>query len=215
MQQQEKSGLDWMMGGEFKNGITYIGRGLGKAGCVAGNVVRCTYDTPSDWAKEDVDKATELGLMPEHLQSRYRKNITRESFCELIYQLPFVSSMEVAGGESVTYEDTQNDKIIFLSKLGIINGVGDSKFAPDDFLTREQAATILHRVYQLFDEQLNADDELFADDIYISDWAKNSVYTMKQHGIMNGTGDNNFSPKESYTTEQSIITILRLYNIIN
>ncbi len=214
LSQIETNGHRWMMGGEFKNGIAYIGRGLGKAGCIAGNVVRCTYDTPSDWAKEDVDKAKELGLIPEHLQSRYRKNITRESFCELIYELPIVKE-KTYDELSTAYTDTDNQKVLMLSDLGIINGVGDGKFAPQDYLTREQAATILHRVYQLFDEQLRADDELFADDIYISDWAKNSVYTMKQHGIMNGTGDNNFSPKESYSTEQSMITILRLYNILN
>jgi len=214
LKQQEENGHMWTRGGEFKNGIAYIGRGLGKAGCITGNVVRCTFDTPSDWAKDDVNAASELGLIPEHLKCRYRKNITRESFCELIYQLPFVSNMEVAGGENVTYKDTQNEKISFLSKLGIINGVGDNRFAPYEYLTREQAATILYRVYSLYSDNLILNTELFADDIYISDWARNAIYTMKEYGIMNGTGDNNFSPKESYTTEQSILTIIRLYSII-
>lgn len=211
--QNDKSGLGWYMGGEFKNGIAYIGRGLGKAGCVAGNVVRCVYDLPSDWANTDIENAIEKKLVPEHLQKRYRKNITRESFCELIYELPFVKERATIVGDKI-YSDTDNEIVFKLSELGIINGVGDNLFAPHDYLTREQAATILCRVYELIDSNIMPDADMFFDEEQISDWAKDSVYKMKNNGIMNGTGNNNFSPKDTYTTEQSIVTILRLYNII-
>ncbi len=212
--QDDKSGLGWYMGGEFKNGIAYIGRGLGKAGCIAGNLVRCVYDFPSEWAKSDIENAIEKNLVPEHLQKRYRKNITRESFCELIYELPFVKERASDVGK-IKYADTDNEIVLRLSELGVINGVGDGLFAPKEYLTREQAATILCRVYELLDSNIVSDTDIFADEEQISDWAKESVYKMKKSGIMNGTGDNKFSPKETYTTEQSVVTILRLFNDLN
>lgn len=214
VQNKSETGLEWSRGGEFKNGIAYIGRGVGKAGTISGNLVRCLYDNPSDWAAEDIETAKQNNLVPLHLQNRYRKNITRESFCEIIYQLPFVKQKTSANIIS-KYSDTDNEIILKLSDMGIINGVGDGKFDPDSFLTREQASTILCRVYELMDNNLLADEQLFSDDNYISDWAKDAVYKMKKYGIMNGTGDNNFSPKENYTTEQSIVTILRLFNKLN
>ena len=38
---------------------------------------------------------------------------------------------------------------------------------------------------------------------------------MKEMGIMVGTSETEFSPKETYTAEQAIATIIRLYNISN
>ena len=42
------------------------------------------------------------------------------------------------------------------------------------------------------------------------DLAKDSVYAMRQTGIMQGVGANRFDPKNGYTCEQSIITMLRM-----
>jgi hypothetical protein len=52
----------------------------------------------------------------------------------------------------------------------------------------------------------------FKDNDKISAWAIESVGQMQTSGIMGGTGNNTFSPKGAYTREQSIITLLRLYD---
>lgn len=51
---------------------------------------------------------------------------------------------------------------------------------------------------------------LYADNGSIGVWAKDSVYAMRQTGIMQGVGANRFDPKNGYTCEQSIITMLRM-----
>ena len=153
----------------------------------------------------------ELGLLPEELQNCYRNNIKRETFCELVYQLPFVKSAKV---EPVLFTDTKNSKVQHLAGLGIINGVGDGLFAPNSLITREEAATILNRVLVLANREEKSIGELFGDDNSISDWAKDSVYSVRNAGVMNGMGDNMFVPKGNYTTEQAIITVLRVANIV-
>jgi len=209
----DKSGYKWSIGDEFKNGITMVGRGVGKAGPASYNVLRCLYDEPSDWARETVDEAKALGLLPEELQSRYRKNITRENFCKLVYELPFVKSMERLPAENVNYVDCDDEKVKFLSEVGIIYGVGQNRFAPDEYLTREQAAEILFRIWVKLGNIPDYTEEKFADHNEISDWATGVPYAMKNAGIMNGVGDNRFAPQEGYSTEQAIATTLRLYNI--
>jgi hypothetical protein len=37
---------------------------------------------------------------------------------------------------------------------------------------------------------------------------------MQATGIMGGVGNNTFAPKDPYTREQSIITIMRLYDVV-
>ena len=54
----------------------------------------------------------------------------------------------------------------------------------------------------------------FADDAKIGDWARGSVYAMRQTGIMQGKENNQFCPTDGYTAEQSIVTIERMYQII-
>ena len=41
--------------------------------------------------------------------------------------------------------------------------------------------------------------ELFDDDADISEYARTAVYVMKETGIVNGTGDNLFSPRANAT----------------
>ncbi|NLM45280.1 MAG: alkaline phosphatase [Firmicutes bacterium] len=102
---------------------------------------------------QDILAAKELGLVPAGLQN-YAAGITRENFCILAYEL-----LHKAAGTEIITPHYQNDpdpftdhtsyisyKIFTLYKLGIVNGVGENKFAPDKILTREEAATILNRI---------------------------------------------------------------------
>lgn len=202
----------WYKGGKFGNGIFEVGIALGKAGTQGKNLVRCVFNEPSDWAKESVETAINLGLLSDELQSRYRKNIKRQTFCEIVYELSFIKE---ATSQPQSFTDTKNEKIEHLAGLGIINGVGEGLFAPDSFITRQEAATILSRIAGFAGMTVDSSSDLFADDAEIADWAKESVYKMKNSGIMNGMGENTFAPAGSYTTEQAIATIVRLNNQIN
>ncbi len=201
----------WYRGGEFRDGVLCVGIGLGKAGTQGANLIRVLYDTPSDWAKETINIAIQNGLVPQELQNRYRKNIKRETFCEIVYQLPFIKE---AQSTPLEFNDTKNEKVLHLAGLGIINGMGDGSFAPDKFITREEAAVILDRICILAGITVSGSDERFADDGEISYWAKTGVYNIKNIGIMNGVGENKFLPKSNYTTEQAIATILRVFEMI-
>ena len=98
--------------------------------------------------------------------------------------------------------------------IKVVYGVGDNKFAPDTPLTREQAATMLSRLADAIGQPLENEEATFNDNEEISSWAVEAVGQMQITGIMGGVGDNRFSPKSPYTREQSIVTILRLYNVL-
>ena len=168
---------------------------------------------PSDWAVSDVKKAEALNITEKGKVYRYSMSITREEFCELIYNYCYNVIKEVdtvAGGNKFT--DTTNSKIIRLNAMGIINGKTETEFAPNDLLTREEAAVILNRMVNktipvpVTEMYFNFDDEAS-----ISGWASDSIQVMCNMGVMNGVGNNKFAPKETYTTEQAIVTIVRVY----
>lgn len=100
--------------------------------------------------------------------------------------------------------------------LNIITGYEDGSFRPGSPITRQEAATMLLRVYRIYDKQqlLSVSDTAinYSDANLIGPWAKEAVTLMSNHHIMNGTDTSTFSPDLHYTREQCIVTFLRLYN---
>ena len=170
---------------------------------------------PSDWAKESVDKAKSLKIINDDVVYPYRMSINRENFCELIYN--YCSSIVgelVVDDEHIAFKDTDNVKVQILNSMGIINGKSSTEFAPNDLLTREEAATILFRMIDAVHPDWAAHQVYyeFKDSADISDWAMDSIQTICNMGVMEGVGNNKFAPKDTFTTEQAIATIVRVYD---
>ena len=172
-----------------------------------------TSNPPSQWATADIDKAYALNITNAGGNYNFPEAITREQFCELIYN--YVSEfgeLPIDDGHLV-FTDTDNMKIRVLNTLGIIKGKSETQFAPDDLLTREEAATILNRLINTVHPDL-ASTELyfeFADSANISGWAMSDIQRICNMGVMKGVGNNTFAPKDNYTTEQAIATLVRIY----
>lgn len=168
-----------------------------------------------NWASDYIIEANDWGITENVTDIEYRKPITREKFCEMIYNMLDKSmTVEWKKVSPNPFRDTVNEKVFSLYLEEIIEGKGGNTFAPYDFLTREEAATILIRTAQFMGIGMpeNAyDSKVYDDENSISDWAFASVHYCRKLGIMIGTSDTEFSPKDEYTTEQAIATILRLY----
>ena len=165
---------------------------------------------PSSWAIDQVAEAVRLYLVPYNLQSNYTQTATRKEFCALAVELyEKVTGEEIT--ERATFSDTTDINVQMMAGIGVINGVGNGKFDPDGELTREQAATILVRLADAMGKPLPEGTASFADNSSIASWAIEAVGRAKAGGIMDGTGNNTFSPQGAYTREQSILTVMRLY----
>ena len=170
--------------------------------------------TASDWAREGIARAIELNLVPQSLQSAYTQATTRAEFTALA-----VALYNAATGREITgraeFNDTDDINVQKMAYLGVVQGVGGGNFAPDNQLTREQAAVMLARLANAIGQPLPPADPTFADNADVSDWAVDAVGQMQASGIMGGVGENRFAPGGDYTREQSIITILRLFDILD
>ncbi|WP_277613136.1 S-layer homology domain-containing protein [Vermiculatibacterium agrestimuris] len=168
---------------------------------------------PAGWAKVFVEQAIAEGLLPAELQSAYDQPITRREFCLLADAL----YTKVKGGAApvdatVTFTDTTDPAILRMASAKVVNGVGNELFDPNGQLTREQAATMLSRLAAALGKPLTDSAPTFDDNGSVAGWASAAVGQMQLSGIMSGTGNNQFSPQQSYTREQSVVTIVRMYN---
>jgi len=169
--------------------------------------------TASDWAQEGITNAIYAGLVPASLQNSYTNNTTRAEFTALAVALyETVTGREITG--RMHFNDTNDINVQKMGYLGIVTGVGGGNFAPNSTLTREQAAVMLARLAEVIGQPLPPSAPTFADNAQISSWAADGVGQMQASGIMGGVGNNQFSPSGDYTREQSIVTILRLFDML-
>jgi hypothetical protein len=180
-------------------------------GTMAGSAT--ASDTPSAWAREQVNAAIEAHLVPQNLQSNYTQPITRAEFAALVVALYENQRGTIMG--RVHFIDTIDVNVLKAAYIGVVLGVGDNRFAPHDTLTREQAAVMLARLADALGSPLPRQPATFVDNDAISSWAIESVGQAQASGIMGGIGNNLFSPEGAYTREQSIVTIMRLYDILD
>ncbi len=180
----------------------------------------------SEWAAESIERALWVGLLDTEKNDDYMGEISRFDFCELIFRLviqtPFFTQWyeENADTGSETFyfgekffNDCEDDFIYFLHDIGIVHGKTETEFAPNDNLTREEAAAIIIRMIDKVSPMEATELWYTYDDVdEISDWALHSVQKISNLGFMNGVGDNKFAPNDTYTTEQAVATIVRVFD---
>ncbi|HYE81931.1 MAG TPA: NlpC/P60 family protein [Clostridia bacterium] len=176
-------------------------------------------DIPSSWAKAEIDKAIEVDLLPEKIQGDYRSKVTREEFSEVAVNLyEALSGKETMSQGENPFSDTQNTKVRIANDLGIVNGIGDGKFAPDDAITRQEISVMLYRTLQAAKpgyDYSGSYEHIFADYDMISKWAREAVSYLYGIEVVNGVGDNLFNPIGNTSREEAIVLAERMYDKVS
>ena len=178
------------------------------------------------WAAGEVQRAESLGLIPGTL--RYldmKESITREQFAMiavLTYEALSGQPAPDPTGLKNPFIDTDSPWIIQAYHLNLVTGMTDVRYEPASTMTREQAATLLTRVYKrsaMAGWTLETDGNYklsytkpapFADDAKIASWAKDNVYFMAANKVINGVGGNRFDPKGTASVQEALIIALRI-----
>jgi spore germination protein YaaH len=105
------------------------------------------------------------------------------------------------------------DFILSAYDKGWMKGTSATAFSPDRPATRAQAATVLVRLLGLdAGEGPGTGGEPgigFVDTV--GHWAQKEIETAKLHGIVEGTGNNRFSPDAELTREQMAVMLYRIF----
>ena len=176
---------------------------------------RPVFNNSSAWSMEELSAAGKNGLIPPSVKADMKKEISREEFTEVIVRLyEKTERVHLVAGKS-PFKDTKNESVVIASRLGLVYGVGNGKFAPNAKITREEMATILARFLKSVNvEGSNAGGNMFADHDKISQYARESVYELQAMGLMSGYENNQFRPKTNASREQGVVLGQRIYEFI-
>lgn len=155
----------------------------------------------TDWYYEAVKFAFEKGITSGVSETAYAPNnkVTRGQFITMLCRAYGIK--EMTGDNFADCGDTWYTGYLAAAKqLGISNGIGDNKFAPEKEVSREEMVTLIYNylksVGEVSDEQ---NDISFEDGDTISDWAKSGVAFASSKGYVTGKGNNLFDPSGDAT----------------
>lgn len=166
-----------------------------------------TYnDIAGHWAANNIEKLVAVGAVSGYPDGSFQPDspITRAEFTSMLvkaFKLEFKSGKVFTD----TAEHWARNAIATAAAYGIVGGYDDNTFRPDDPITREQMAVMTVKAARLSPA---SGEVAFTDSGEISAWAKESVVTAVQDGIMNGYADGTFEPQGHATRAEAVTVIV-------
>ncbi len=175
------------------------------------------YTGVSNWAQEEVDAAEALGIIPPALEKKVLSGeMTRLEMCHMA-----VNTFEEITGTSLYpaklnhFSDTKDADVCVAFELGIVDGLPDGTFLPDQNITRQEFAKIVDNLLTVLGwSEDNQTLGAFQDDVTVGAWAKEATARMVELGVVMG-GSGKLSPQDSTSIEQACIMFLRAYNLLS
>lgn len=172
------------------------------------------------WYKDAVYELKKIGLIEGIKGNLFapNKNVTRAELITILSRLSkdnFKKSNSKINFTDVNDDDWYKDVVLWAIDNNIAKGY-ESKFRPNDALSREEMAKIISN-YLSFDKTFNlkakSDKVNFKDFDEISSFAKDSIKQLSEFGILIGNERNNFEPKSNLTRAEMATIIYRILSM--
>jgi len=189
---------------------------------VAAMYFRTFDDLVSHWALRDIEFLVARGAVEGNTGNRFMpdNNITRAEFVTFLVN---ALGMQPYKPDRASYSDVSDTHWGFkyieaALRAGLVSGVSHNQFAPDRYITREEAAVILARagnLKTLKDQEVTKMFSSFSDAALVSLWAKNELAAAIKSKLLSGSGNGTISPRKNTTRAQAAAMIARLTEVVN
>lgn len=170
-------------------------------------------DVKGHWAEKEILKLAQTGIIKGMNENEFEpeSNISRSAVAAMISRI-------ISDGKSYTAADKYSDvsksdwyysDVSNVTANGVMGGDGEN-FYPENMITREEMAKVLYELCRICGVSARGGEyQKFADDEFISEWAKDAVYSLRQNELISGF-DNSFRPKDNLTRAEAAILLYRL-----
>lgn len=173
-------------------------------------------DVHEGWSKAPILAVSEKGWMIGTRDFYFEpdKPLTRAQAATLlvrVLELEGGNGSSFSGFTDVPASHWANSYIRLAAQHNLMTGRGNQRFAPDEFLTREEMAVLLTRLLKL--SPSNGANSSFKD-VDPSGWSSPYISTVAENGIFKGYEDSTFRPKTMISREQMAALLDRIKNMI-
>jgi len=174
-------------------------------------------DTTSHWAREYIGRLAARGIVNGMGGNYYQPDasLTRAQFLTMLSKTIYgldPSQTVPAGFTDVPAVEWYYNYVNWGFANGIVNGIDEVTFAPNDNITREQMAIMLSnftRSTELVLPETSAGTG-FTDSTMISPWANEAVTKIVSSGVMSGYPEGNYNPQGKATRAEAATVIYKL-----
>jgi len=171
------------------------------------------------WAEDAINALAADGIIKGTSASTFApaKNITRADFAILLVRAFKLKSDNTENFADVSASDYFASELAIARNTGIVNGIGDNKFAPRNTITRQDMMVIVHRALQSQsllleekgDRRMAVDEVLsqYPDFDTVAEYAKEAVSALISAGLVNGKSGR-IAPTD-YTTRAEVAILLK------
>ena len=164
-------------------------------------------DMSNHWAKDAINTLAKSGIIGGFPDGTFKpdESVTRAQFTVMVVRALGIKSEKQCEFTDVSGNSWYMESISAAVNAGIVNGTGDGKFSPDEYIKRQDAFLIIYRAYS---ELLKSEEKhSFVDGNMISDYAVQAVEALYAADIVKGTDSGELKPLDN-TSRAEVATIL-------
>ena len=168
-----------------------------------------TAHASSSWAMPYMNQLVEWGIMRGDIGGNLApdRNITRAEFVTLMNRAYGYTTLKGTPFTDVPSWQWYAEDVDIAYNMGYFKGTSPTTAAPEDPLTREQAAVLLSRNMML--QGTTGETLGFSDTRQLSEWSRNLVGAAAAEGVINGYDDGSFRPLANITRGEVAAMLVR------
>jgi len=170
----------------------------------------------SDWFYESVEYVYENNLM-QGTDNGFepQSTMTRAMLVTVLYRAAGQPKIAGSAFEDVKEGAWYADAVMWAKQEGIVSGVSDTHFAPDEKVSREQMAVIIYRYadYCGYDVKAEADIKGYEDYESIADYAADAFEYAVASGLLKGKTQSTLNPADFGTRAEVATILMRFFEL--
>ena len=169
-----------------------------------------------EWAKDSIEVMASKGVISGTSENTFtpNENVKRGDFMLLLVKALGLTSKVDSNFNDVSKSDYYYDAIGIAKELGIAKGQGDSKFNPEESISRQDMMVIISRAMKLINKissTSGANLDNFIDKNKVASYAAEDVALLVKDGLVKGS-NNEINPLDNTTRAEAAVLIYRMYN---
>ena len=173
-------------------------------------------DLTGHWSKDEVERAWTQGLVTGMTETTFVPDagLTRAMAVTMLYRMAGTpAAVATTSFTDVPAGTWYAQAVAWAAETGVVKGMTETTFAPDEAVTRAQLATMLYRYAQTKGEGYTG-AWMFLLDVPdradIADWAYEAVCWLNTNDVLKGRDDGRIDPQGGATRAEAAALYLRL-----
>lgn len=172
-------------------------------------------DIEGHWAKNTIEEMYKMNIINgfEDRTFRPERSVTRAELVKMLTGILEMETEAVYSFDDVSESDWYFGYVGAAYNKGLVTGITEKSFAPENNITRQDAAVIVYRAIEKYLDKTEIEQVDFDDEDAVSDYAQKAVSELSRNKIIRGS-DGKFYPEDGITRAETAVLLMRVKGVV-